>query len=123
LFQILIAPTTDANATVDTYWKKNQHDPVLPSKAMDWMVSMYRTRKEDWNNWDMSPVMTPPELLKNVAPTWLALGEVDLLLEDGLAYGGKLQEAGVPVEIEVYKGAPHNFMGMEGTSYASPCMR
>ncbi|KAH6904119.1 Alpha/Beta hydrolase protein [Coprinopsis sp. MPI-PUGE-AT-0042] len=114
LFQILIAPTTDANATVDDYWKENQHDPVLYAAAMDWMVSMYHPNKEDWNNWDVSPLLTPPDLLKNVAPAWLALGEVDLLREEGLAYGKKLKQSGVPVDIEIYKGVPHGFMGMEG---------
>ena len=116
LKQILIVPTTDACATVDDYWKENQHDPVLPAPSMDWMVSMYRVNKDDWKNWDMSPIYTPPEILKNVAPAWLALGEVDLLREEGVAYGKKLKEAGVPTHVEMYPGVPHGFMGMEGKS-------
>jgi acetyl esterase len=47
-----------------------------------------------------------------VAPAWLGLAECDPLLDEGLLYGDKLRAAGVPVDLELYRGVTHEFIKM-----------
>jgi acetyl esterase/lipase len=46
---------------------------------------------------------------------WIAVAELDILRDEGIAYGHKLLAAGVPARINTYKGAPHPIMAMDGT--------
>jgi acetyl esterase len=47
-----------------------------------------------------------------VAPAWIGLAEVDPLVDEGVAYADKLRMAGVPVELEIYRGVVHAMMTM-----------
>ncbi|KAF9236509.1 Alpha/Beta hydrolase protein [Melanogaster broomeanus] len=45
---------------------------------------------------------------------WVGVCELDILRDEGIAYGEKLRGSGVTVEIKTYKGAPHPILGMDG---------
>jgi acetyl esterase/lipase len=45
--------------------------------------------------------------LKGLPPTYLSVGDLDLFLDEDLAYAQALMRAGVPVELHVYPGAFH----------------
>ena len=47
---------------------------------------------------------------------WIAVTEMDILRDEGIAYGKKLQQAGVTVEIRVYEKVPHPTMALDGAS-------
>lgn len=47
--------------------------------------------------------------LTGLPPTFLAVGALDLFLEEDLDYARRLTRAGVPVELHVYPGAYHAF--------------
>ncbi len=47
--------------------------------------------------------------LANVAPMFLAVGSVDLFLDEDCDYALRLSRAGVPVELHVYRGVFHAF--------------
>ena len=47
--------------------------------------------------------------LANVAPAYLAVGSVDLFLDEDCDYALRLSRAGVPVELHVYRGVFHAF--------------
>ncbi len=47
--------------------------------------------------------------LTNLPPTFVAVGSVDLFLEEDVAYATALSRAGVPVELHVYPGGIHGF--------------
>jgi triacylglycerol lipase len=47
--------------------------------------------------------------LRDLPPTFLAVGSVDLFFEEDVAYGMRLSRAGVPVELHVYQGGIHGF--------------
>ena len=47
--------------------------------------------------------------LRGLPPTWLAVGALDLFLDENLAYVRGLAHAGVPVALQVYAGAYHSF--------------
>jgi acetyl esterase/lipase len=54
-------------------------------------------------------------MFSKVPKAWIAVAELDILRDEGIAYGNKLLTAGVPAEINTYKGAPHLIMVMDGT--------
>ena len=47
--------------------------------------------------------------LAGLPPAFLAVGGLDLFLEENLAYARRLTRAGVPVELHLYPGAFHGF--------------
>jgi len=53
-------------------------------------------------------------MFHNVPRAWIAVAELDILRDEGIAYGKRLRMAGVPTEIKTYKGAPHPIIAMDG---------
>ena len=47
--------------------------------------------------------------LTGLAPAFIAVGALDLFLEENLEYARRLTRAGVPVELHVIPGAFHGF--------------
>ncbi|KAI0778246.1 alpha/beta hydrolase fold-domain-containing protein [Trametes elegans] len=123
-FQLLVVPVTDntASTTDDRYpsWKENANTVALVPAKMIWFRHNYSPNKEDWAKWDNSPIFAPDEAFKKSPPAWIGVAELDILRDEGIAYGEKLKKAGVPVEIKVYKGAPHPIMAMDGKSHGLP---
>lgn len=47
--------------------------------------------------------------LSHLPPSFIAVGALDLFLDEDMAWAGKLSRLGVPVELHVYPGVPHMF--------------
>jgi len=47
--------------------------------------------------------------LSSLPPTYIAVGDIDLFVEEDVAYARRLIEAGVPVELHVFRGGYHGF--------------
>jgi acetyl esterase/lipase len=60
---------------------------------------------------DVSPYAAAAraENLVGLPPAFIAVGALDLFLDEDLEYGRRLVHAGVPTEIHVYSGAFHGF--------------
>ncbi|GJG89374.1 esterase [Gemmatimonadetes bacterium T265] len=69
---------------------------------------------------DAGPDAIPPERrghyspalaadVTRLSPAFIAVGSVDLFLEESVAYALRLSRAGVPVELHVYDGGVHGF--------------
>lgn len=118
----MIVPVTDntAQPTGDPYpsWKECANTVWLNTGRMMWFRNFYVPNEADKKKWDCSPIFAPRELLKKTPPTWIAVMELDILRDEGLAYAEKLKEAGVHVTHKVYKGAPHQILAMDGGSCA-----
>ncbi|EPQ60667.1 lipase/ esterase [Gloeophyllum trabeum ATCC 11539] len=116
--QLLLVPVTDntADATGATHasWRENKDTVWLDVHRMEWFKRNYLPNKEDWTKWDASPLFAPEELVRKAPRAWVAVCEMDILRDEGLAYGERLRKAGVEVETQVYKGAPHHVMAMDG---------
>jgi len=117
IFQLLMVPVTDNTATVEgpyPSWKECQNTVWLNLDRMNWFQNYYFPNKEDRAKWEASPMFAPDEMLAKVAPAHIAVNELDILRDEGIAYGEKLRRLGVPVEIKVHKGVPHQIMAMDG---------
>ncbi|XP_006455039.1 hypothetical protein AGABI2DRAFT_180254 [Agaricus bisporus var. bisporus H97] len=114
--QLLIVPVTDNTASVDDLWAEKEHALWLPPSRMIWFKNNYLPNKEDWTKWDASPTFAPVELLGQTPKAFIAVCEMDILNNEGIAYGEKLRKAGVEVETVLYPGAPHPIMAMDGFS-------
>lgn len=98
-------------------WADNAHAPWLTPERMLWFKSNYLPNETDWTKWDASPIFAPDELVKKVPKTWIAVAELDILRDEGIAYAEKLRKEGVHVDVELYKGGPHPIMAMDGEFY------
>ncbi|PPQ79008.1 hypothetical protein CVT25_002317 [Psilocybe cyanescens] len=114
VFQLLIVPVTDNTASIENSWAENALTPWLSPDRMMWFRHNYLPYKEDWTKWDASPLFAPEDLIRKLPRTWIAVNELDILRDEGIQYGEKLKEAGVVADIELYKGAPHPIMAMDG---------
>ena len=47
--------------------------------------------------------------LSHLPPSFIAVGALDLFVDEDMAYAGHLSRSGVPVELHVYPGVPHMF--------------
>jgi acetyl esterase len=106
--QLLIYPGTTAHADFPsrTHYREGL---LLDETMIDWFFSHYLPR-EDREDWRFAPLLAPD--VEGVAPAWLALAECDPLVDEGLAYADKLRMAGVPVDLEIYRGVVHEFIKM-----------
>lgn len=60
---------------------------------------------------DVSPYAAPARAtyLDALPPTYLDVGDLDIFLDEDLAFAARLAASDVPVELHVYPGAPHGF--------------
>ena len=83
---------------------------VLEAPAIDWFFGHYVPSRSEREDWRFAPLLAPD--VDGVAPAWLGLAECDPLVDEGVDYGDKLRAAGVPVQLEIYRGVTHEFIKM-----------
>jgi acetyl esterase/lipase len=62
--------------------------------------------------WIASPILAPSHA--NLAPASIHCAEFDVLRSEGQAYNEKLNSAGTPSTIKIYKGVAHPFGHWDG---------
>jgi len=110
----VIDNTASDSGEVYSSWKEMQNTVWLNIGRMMWFRHNYLPDPNTWANWDNSPIFAPELLLAKAAPAWVGVCEMDILRDEGIAYGEKLRGLGVKVEIKTYKGVPHPTLGMVG---------
>jgi acetyl esterase/lipase len=75
---------------------------------------MYMPNESDWCNWDASPNLAPIDVLVKSPKTWIAVSELDILCEEGKAFGEQLKKFGVVAETVEYKGSTHSILILDG---------
>jgi acetyl esterase len=73
-------------------------------------LGQYLPEGDDGSHPYVSPLMA--DNLSNLPPAFVVTAEFDPLRDEGEAYGAKLAEAGVPVEVLRADGIFHGFFGM-----------
>ncbi|MFK7842688.1 MAG: alpha/beta hydrolase [Sphingorhabdus sp.] len=105
-FQLLIYPMLD-----------DQHD--TPSGHMDIPPSTW-TRATSLYAWSLYAEEDGASAyaaaaratdLTGLPPAYIMCGDLDLFLDEDIAYANRLRSSGVPVELAIYPGAPHGFNG------------
>ena len=106
--QLLIYPGTTDHQDTPSH-QLYAHGPVLDEAMIDWFFHHY-IDAVDRSDWRFAPLKSAE--VDGVAPAWVGLAECDPLVDEGLLYADKLRAAGVPVELEIYRGVVHGFITM-----------
>ncbi|TFZ09019.1 alpha/beta hydrolase [Ramlibacter humi] len=106
--QLLFYPGTAPRQDSASH-RRYAHGLVLEQSHIDYFFGHYIDvdRREDWR---FAPLLADD--VDGVAPAWVGLAECDPLFDEGVAYADKLRAAGVPVELEVWRGVTHEFIKM-----------
>jgi acetyl esterase len=107
--QLLSVPATDASDTVYPSDRTFAKGYVLTTQSIEAMMTAYLPDPSDRLHPTASPMLAPSHA--NLPPALIITAQYDPLRDEGEAYGKKLQEAGVPVEVIRYDGAIHGLMG------------
>ena len=90
---------------------------LLEEPHITYFFSQYLRSAADRDDWRFAPLDGVDEHghlreLEDVAPAWIGLAECDPLVDEGVQYADTLRMAGVPVDLEIYKGVVHGFITM-----------
>lgn len=107
--QLLFYPGTTAHQDTDSH-RLLADAPLLSASLIDYFFGQYIPSREDREDWRFAPLLADD--VEGVAPAWIGLAEVDPLVDEGIAYADKLRAAGVPVDLEIYRGVTHEFIKM-----------
>ena len=82
---------------------------LLEKASIEYFYGHYIPHLDDRQNPRFSPMLAD---VSGVTPAWLGLAECDPIVDEGIAYADHLRLAGVPVDLEIYKGVVHSFIQM-----------
>ncbi|GAA6141061.1 alpha/beta hydrolase [Hydrogenophaga sp. 5NK40-0174] len=88
---------------------------LLEEAHITYFFEQYLRSASDRDDWRFAPLDGADESghrrdLDGVAPAWIGLAECDPLVDEGVAFGDALRMAGVPVDLEIYRGVIHGFL-------------
>jgi acetyl esterase/lipase len=84
--------------------------PFLPAVTMQWMINTFIPNKADRETALASPLaFLPDEVLCRFPPTTIFLSTVDPLVDEGVAFGHRLQALGVDAAVIKAEGQLHGF--------------
>ncbi|CAA9427632.1 MAG: Esterase/lipase [uncultured Ramlibacter sp.] len=106
--QVLFYPGAAARQESASH-RRYHHGLVLEQAHIEYFFGHY-IDLQDRDDWRFAPLNA--EDVEGVAPAWIGLAECDPVFDDGIAYADKLRSAGVPVELEVWRGVTHEFIKM-----------
>ena len=107
--QLLIYPGCAAHADTPSH-KTFARGFLLEDTHISYFFDHYLRTEADREDWRFAPLNAPD--VDGVAPAWFGLAECDPLVDEGVLYADKLRAAGVPVDLEIYRGVVHEFIKM-----------
>jgi acetyl esterase len=109
--QVLITPVMDYN--FDTLSYRENHTYNLTNEKMKWFWQHYLNDPSEGSDVYVSPLRV--HSMEGLPETLLVTAEFDPLREEGLAFGDRLEKAGINVELLHYQDMVHSFINMIGT--------
>ncbi|MDZ7278537.1 alpha/beta hydrolase [Pantoea eucrina] len=107
-YDVMLWPVTDAHFDNASYQQfANGH--FLTRNMMKWFWDNYTTSETERNSILASPLRASQAELAGLPPTLIQTAELDVLRDEGEAFGRKLDAAGVPVTVTRYNGMIHDF--------------
>ncbi|CAM3679248.1 alpha/beta hydrolase [Paracidovorax anthurii] len=107
-FQALLWPVTDANFDTPSY-QQYESGYFLTRNMMKWFWDNYTTDAAKRREIHASPLQASTEQLQGLPPALIQTAELDVLRDEGEAYGRKLDAAGVDAVVTRYNGMIHDF--------------
>jgi acetyl esterase len=104
-YQLLVYPVTDCTMSSSSY-DANGEGYLLTRDTMAWFIENY-VGDGDPKDPRVSPLFVDD--LRGVAATLVITAEFDPLRDEGEAYGERLREAGVDVDVRRFDGQTHGF--------------
>ena len=111
---VLWSPWTDVSGAGDTYSTLKSADLFIPKAMLKNMGEAYANVTDQKNPY-VSPVYG--DFSKGFPPTLIQVGTKEILLSDSVRLYQVLDQAGIPVKLDVYEGMPHVF---QTTLYKTP---
>lgn len=102
---VLLSPWTDLTASGKSYQSREKVDPVLDREYLGRMIVNY-AEGQDLRDPLISPLYGD---FTGFPPTYIQVGDNEMLLSDSTLLHKKLIKANVSVKIDVYKGMWHVF--------------
>jgi acetyl esterase len=106
-YQVLIYPITDYLPDLDSY-RRNGEAYFLTGTTIKWFWDHYLGDPAEGAMWTASPLRAQD--LSRLPSALVLVAEFDPLLDEGLAYADRLEQAGVSVERMICKGQIHGFV-------------
>lgn len=107
--QLLFYPGTCAHADTASH-RTFGKGFVLEAAHIAYFFDLYIPNLAHREDWRFAPLNAPD--VDALAPAWFCLAECDPLVDEGLLYADRLRAAGVPVELELFRGVTHEFIKM-----------
>ncbi|MGE0314822.1 MAG: alpha/beta hydrolase [Lautropia sp.] len=107
--QLLIYPATDLRMGHDSH-TRNGEGYLLTAELMRWFRAHYLADPGQALDWRASPLLAAR--LDDLPPAFLLTAGFDPLVDEGLAYARRLEQAGVPVESAHFESQIHGFITM-----------
>ncbi|MDE7260354.1 MAG: alpha/beta hydrolase, partial [Lachnospiraceae bacterium] len=102
---VLMSPWTDLTASGKSHETRLEIDPVLNAAYLEDMIRNY-AEGQDLENPMISPLFGDYE---GFPPTYIQVGDNEILLDDSVMLYQKLLHANVSVKLDIFKGMWHVF--------------
>lgn len=102
---LLLSPWTDLTSSGKSFTERAELDPILNAEYINRMIAAY-AQDEDLTNSDISPLFGE---FDGFPPTYIQVGENEILYSDAMELYRKLMKANVPVRMNTFKGMWHVF--------------
>ena len=112
--QLLFYPGTAGHQATATH-KTFAQGFLLEEPHINYFFGHFLRGPADRDDWRFAPLDGVDDSghvreLDGVAPAWVGLAECDPLTDEGVMYADRLRLAGVPVNLEIYRGVVHGFI-------------
>ncbi|MCR5784913.1 MAG: alpha/beta hydrolase [Eubacterium sp.] len=103
---VLMSPWTDMTAESESYKTYEEVDPILTGNYVRSVREAYCGKETDYRDVHFSPLFAD---FKGFPPTYIQVGQSEILLDDSLKLCEKMREGGASVKLDVYESGWHVF--------------